>query len=189
MNMSTQFLNQIGLNPNQVKRKQLTFMKKKSTALPCFLPRVFPRLLPIVAAVMLVACSTQPAYEVPKLDVPAQFKEATPQAAQFGVWQPAQTVAGSPVVTVPDQWWTVYGDAVLNQLQDAAAAGNPSVEQAVARLRSAQAAVASSRAAQLPTLSTTGSGSRALTGGGTYSNTNGDNVARRAALTTISHWA
>ena len=182
MNMSTQFLNQIGLEPNQVKRKQLTFMKKKSTALPCFLPRVFPRLLPIVAAVMLAACSTQPAYEVPKLDVPAQFKEATPQAAQFGVWQPAQTVAGSPAVTVPDQWWTVYGDAVLNQLQDAAAAGNPSVEQAVARLRSAQAAVASSRAAQLPTLSTTGSGSRALTGGGTYSNTNGDNVARSGSI-------
>ena len=87
MNMSTHFLNQIGLKPNQVKRKQLTFMKKSAMALP----RSLPRLLPIVAAVMLSACSTQPVYEVPKLDVPAQFKEATPQAAQFGVWQPAQT--------------------------------------------------------------------------------------------------
>jgi outer membrane protein TolC len=110
------------------------------------------------------------------------FKEATPEAAQFGVWQPAQSSAASPAAAVPDQWWTVYGDSTLDQLQQAAAAGNPSVEQAVARLRSAQAAVASSRAAQLPTLSTTGSGSRALTGGGTYSNTNGENVARSGSI-------
>lgn len=46
MNMSTQFLNQIGLKPNQVKRKQLTFMKKSAMALP----RSLPRLLPIVAS-------------------------------------------------------------------------------------------------------------------------------------------
>ena len=178
MYMSAHFLNQIGFKSNQDKRKQLTFMKNS----PRSLPRWMPRLLPLAAALALAACSTQPAYQPPRLDVPARFKEATPEAAQFGIWQPAQSSAASPAAAVPDQWWTVYGDSTLDQLQQAAAAGNPGVEQAVARLRSAQAAVASSRAAQLPTLSTTGSGSRALTGGGTYSNTNGENVARSGSI-------
>ena len=172
--MQALFLNQKSAQPNMDKRKQLTFMKHSVAR--------FPRLLPVAAAVLLSACSLQPAYKAPAMDIPAQFKEATPQAAAFGVWQPAQNSTGNQAVTVPAQWWAVYGDATLNQLQDEAAAGNPSVAQAVARARSAQAAVSSSRAAQLPTLGTTGSGSRALTGGGTYSNTNGENVARSGSI-------
>lgn len=172
--MQALFLNQKGTQPNLGKREQLTFMKSCSMGIP--------RLLPVVAAVLLTACSLQPTYNVPAVDVPVHFKEATPEAAKQGIWQPAQHAEGSAEVRVPERWWTVYGDAMLNQLQDEAAAGNPSVEQAVARLRSAQAAVASSRAAQLPTLGATGSGSRALTGGGTYSNTNGENVARSGSI-------
>lgn len=172
--MQAFFLNQKGTQPNLGKREQLIFMKSCSMSVP--------RLLPVVAAVLLTACSLQPTYKVPAVDVPVHFKEATPEAAKQGIWQPAQHAEGSAAVRVPESWWTVYGDAMLNQLQDEAAAGNPSVEQAVARLRSAQAAVASSRAAQLPTLGATGSGSRALTGGGTYSNTNGENVARSGSI-------
>ena len=163
-------LNQIGLKFRMNKREKLTFLKSS------------PRLLPLVAALFLAACSMQPLYQAPQMQVPAQFKEATPQAAQFGIWQAARHGADGQPVLVPAQWWTVYGDAVLNQLQDEAAKANPSVEQAVARLRAAQASVASSRAAQLPTLGTTGSGSRALTGGGTYSNTNGENGARSGSI-------
>lgn len=172
--MHSQFPNQKGLQSLQHLHSQLTFVKQKGHWLP--------RMLPVVmAAALLSACSLQPVYQVPALEVPAQFKEATPQAAQMGVWQPARNLDGG-LATVPDQWWTVYGDVTLNQLQDEATRSNPSVEQAVARLRSAMAAVASSRAAQLPTLGTTGSGTRALTGGGTYSNTNGDNVARSGSI-------
>ncbi|MDN5502971.1 MAG: RND transporter, partial [Comamonas sp.] len=152
MNMPAQFLNQIGLNPNQGKRKKLTFMKNSHKALPRWVPRLLPPTVTLFTALALAACSTQPAYQPPRLDVPARFKEATPEAAQFGIWQPAQSSAASPAAAVPDQWWTVYGDSTLDQLQQAAAAGNPSVEQADARLRSAQAALARSRAAPLPTL-------------------------------------
>lgn len=172
--MHSQFSNQKGLQSLQHMHRKLTFVKQQGHWLP--------RMLPVVmAAALLSACSLQPVYQVPALEVPAQFKEATPQAAQMGVWQPAHNLDAG-LATVPDQWWTVYGDATLNQLQDEATRSNPSVEQAVARLRSAMAAVASSRAAQLPTLGTTGSGTRALTGGGTYSNTNGDNVARSGSI-------
>ena len=153
---------------------QLTYLERQGHCLP--------RMLPVVVAVALLsACSLQPVYQVPALDVPAQFKEATPQAAQLGIWQPARSQEEGRGA-VSEQWWTVYGDATLNQLQEDAAKGNPSVEQAVARLRSAMAAVSSSRAAQLPTLGTTGSGTRALTGGGTYSSTNGENVARSGSI-------
>lgn len=77
--------------------------------------------------------------------------------------------------------WTVFNDATLNRLQ-ADAAGNPSVEQAVARLRAAQASSRSPRR-QLPSSIATGSGSRALAGGGTYRfATNGDNVARSGSI-------
>ena len=189
--MSTKNMNQNALMSAKDNDILLTFL---NIATPARL-RSLSLCLVAAGALGLAGCSLQPVYQVPKMDVPAQFKEATPQAAQFGVWVPAQNVevgkiTGSPtpnadaskVVAVPEQWWTVFNDATLNQLQADAAKGNPSVEQAVARLRAAQASVASSRAAQLPTLSTTGSGSRALTGGGTYSNTNGDNVARSGSI-------
>ncbi|MDR2324808.1 MAG: efflux transporter outer membrane subunit [Acidovorax sp.] len=111
---------------------------------------------------VLAGCSMAPVYQRPALAVPANFKEATPAAAEQGIWLPAQHgAANAPAAALPQDWWTVFGDATLNQLQTQAAAGSPSVEQAVARLRSAQALVATSRAAQSPTLGLSGSGSRA----------------------------
>ncbi len=125
-----------------------------------------------VAAVLvlgLTGCSMAPTYQRPALDVPATFKEATPSAAEWGVWQPARHGAtpGDAAATVPTSWWSLYGDATLNRLQEQAAAGSPGVEQAVARLRAAQAAVASSRAGLLPTLGASGSAGRARAGGST----------------------
>ncbi|MDH1292116.1 efflux transporter outer membrane subunit [Comamonas terrigena] len=110
-----------------------------------------------------------PIYQRPALDVPATFKEATPSAAEWGVWQPARHGAtpGDAAAAVPTSWWSLYGDATLNRLQEQAAAGSPGVEQAVARLRAAQAAVASSRAGLLPTLGASGSAGRARAGGST----------------------
>lgn len=147
-----------------------------------YLNFLHPRaLLPLGVALGLAGCAMAPAYQRPVLEVPAAFKEATPQAADAGVWLPARhgtsvgarTAPGADAL-LPSTWWTLYGDATLNQLQAQAAAGNPGVEQAVARLRAAQAAVASSRASQLPTLGVSGSGSRAQAGGASGSTTVGN---------------
>ena len=73
-----------GIQPKLVKRQQLT-LEKQSVA-------VLPRLLPVVAAVLLSACSMQPVYKVPAMEVPAQFKEATPQAAALASGSPHKVV-------------------------------------------------------------------------------------------------
>lgn len=119
---------------------------------------------PIVIAAALTGCSLQPAYQRPALDVPAQFKQATPAAAQDGVWRP---VDGGVAAALPAQWWALYGDPVLDQLQQQAAAGNPGLAQAVARWRAAQAALAGSRAEQLPQLGLSASSGRARSAAGT----------------------
>ena len=120
------------------------------------------RLLPaLLVAAGLVACSTPPVYERPAQPVPAHYKQAL-AATAGGVWQPAQ--AGQIAAEVPAAWWTLYGDATLNALQEQAASGNQSIALSLARLRAAQAAVASSRASQAPTLGTSASASRARSG-------------------------
>ncbi|WP_373791956.1 efflux transporter outer membrane subunit, partial [Delftia acidovorans] len=114
-----------------------------------------------LAAALLAGCSTQSAYQRPALEVPAQFKEATPEAAEAGIWRPADPSRAQ----VPDNWWELFGDEQLNRLQQQAATGNQSIAQAAARLRAAQAAVASSQAGLFPTLGSTAGATRSRSGG------------------------
>ena len=81
-----------------------------------------------LAAALLAGCSTQSAYQRPALEVPAQFKEATPEAAEAGIWRPADPSRAQ----VPDNWWELFGDEQLNRLQQQAATGNQSIAQAAA---------------------------------------------------------
>jgi len=164
-------MSQIGLQRSNRMHKKLTFLNRGM------------RLSLLALAAALAACSAPPPYQRPQLDVPARFKETGPLADEGGLWQPARHGAQAvpqtlDVVAVPAPWWGVYGDATLNQLQDEAAAANPAVAQAVARLRAAQAAVDGSRAGLFPAVGTSASASRARTGGGTFSNASGENVAR-----------
>ncbi|KAB2897221.1 MAG: RND transporter, partial [Burkholderiaceae bacterium] len=59
--------------------------------------RPFALLAPLA---LLAACSTQPPYERPAMEVPEAFKEGV---AGSGVWQAAQ-----PMDSVPDAWWTLF---------------------------------------------------------------------------------
>ncbi len=101
-------------------------------------------LAPLALLSLLAACSTQPPYERPAMDVPEAYKEGVAGSA---VWQAAQ-----PMDSVPDAWWTLFNDEVLNLLQQQAQEANQNIALSVARLRAARAAVDSSRAALWPTL-------------------------------------
>jgi NodT family efflux transporter outer membrane factor (OMF) lipoprotein len=123
----------------------------------------------LINVVLLAACSTQPPYERPAIDLPAAYKEGMADSA---VWQAAQ-----PVDSVPDAWWTLFNDPVLDALQQQAQASNQNIAASVASLRAARAAVDGSSAGLWPTLGANAGGTRsrsnsAATSNGTV-NTNG----------------
>ena len=115
-----------------------------------FAPPQMPRaqVAQIALVCLLVGCAappkqTLPAEPVPAAPVPAAWKEGA--AAQASFWHLAQPGEG-----VQADWWTRYGDPVLNTLEEQAQRGNPGLAQSVARLRGAQAAVAGARASLVP---------------------------------------
>ena len=94
--------------------------------------------LAAASALVLAACASLPPA------APARVAKA-PQA-----YETAQALA-APVADWPaDAWWTGYGDAQLNTLEDEALKGSPTLAAAEARLRRAQSLVAQAKAADLP---------------------------------------
>ncbi|QHI99546.1 efflux transporter outer membrane subunit [Xylophilus rhododendri] len=111
--------------------------------------------LPVVLAVLaLSGCKFAPAYQVPSFEMAPAYKENA-------LWQQASPAEPS---AVPEAWWTMFGDAELNRLQDLAAAGNQTLAGTLAQLRIAQAALDASRAPLLPTLGVNAGGTRSKTG-------------------------
>lgn len=114
----------------------------------------------LASGLWLAGCAQTTPYERPTMEIPAAYKEQAAAQAQ-GIWKPAQSQASA---ALPETWWTVYGDAVLDRLQQQAEANSPTLAQSAARLRAAQAAVTSSGAAALPTVGANASSSRARSG-------------------------
>jgi len=86
----------------------------------------------------LAACaSLPPAQDARVAKAPQTYETAQALAAPIAEW-PA------------DAWWTSYGDAQLNALEDEALKGSPTLAAAEARLRRAQSLVAQAKAADLP---------------------------------------
>lgn len=111
-------------------------------------------LLALAAAVVLAGCAVSPAYEVPAAAAPQAFKEAAG-------WQPA-----APADTLErGPWWTLFGDAQLNQLADSIEVSNQNVAEAIAAYEQARALVREQRASLFPTVNLTGSGTRSGGGG------------------------
>ena len=63
-------------------------------------------------------------------------------------------------VQIPDPWWTIFGDPVLNQLVDEALAHNTDVAVAAARVQQARAALGITNADRLPTVNLEGNATR-----------------------------
>jgi NodT family efflux transporter outer membrane factor (OMF) lipoprotein len=100
---------------------------------------------------LLAGCKVGPDYKTPSVPLTDRFKEATPADYKTaGTWRPAQ----------PDdqmdrgKWWKIFGDPVLNKLQDELTDANQNLKQAEARFREARALIRYQRAAEFPTIST-----------------------------------
>lgn len=99
----------------------------------------FARLSAVVAACALAGCSLAPAYTPLTMATPPAFKEAGP-------WTPASPADAAP----KGDWWTVYGDQTLNDLEQRLVSGNPDLAMSLARYDEARALLTQARAAQLP---------------------------------------
>src|SRR6185436_3988785 len=84
-----------------------------------------------------------PDYKRPANEVPTAYK-----AAELGAWK-----EGRPLDNVPKgNWWEIFGDADLNELQSQAENSNQQLKAAVARVDQARAVARVARSELLPTL-------------------------------------
>ncbi len=101
-------------------------------------------------AFALTACTVGPDYVRPAADAPQAFKEAEG-------WKPAQPKDQAP----RGNWWTVFGDPRLDELEAQVDVSNQNIKLAEARVREARALTQQARAAFFPAVDASASATRA----------------------------
>ena len=101
--------------------------------------------LSVACALALAGCAVGPDYQRPALDLPSRY--------------PSPEVAATPA-PAPDRWWTLYGDATLDQLVAEALARNADIELAVARVAEAEANLREAGATMFPEIDVGAAASR-----------------------------
>ncbi len=97
----------------------------------------------LVMVMSLSGCAVGPKYQRPSAPVPTQFKEST---------SPATQGAATPPIAY-NNWWLVFNDPTLNQLESDADSANQDIRVAVARVDQAEAAARYARSFLSPTIS------------------------------------
>jgi multidrug efflux system outer membrane protein len=128
----------------------------------------------LAALVLAAGCKVGPDYNRPQATtVPAAYTGATNVVATdsdaTNGWKVAQPQARIP----KGDWWEVFGDTELNELERQAAAANQELKVAVARLAEARAQMDVTRAGLFPNISLSGSYTRQRSSANTPSSTTG----------------
>ena len=89
------------------------------------------RVAPLLAALLLVACSTVPPLQAGAIDMPSAFKEA-PDGTRWKIAQPAEAQPRG-------QWWLAFNDPALTGLIDDATTANATLAVAASRVKQARA--------------------------------------------------
>ena len=97
--------------------------------------------LGLALSLTLGACSFAPPLVVPDVPTADRYKEQAP-------WTDAQPADGQP----RERWWTLFGDADLDALQDTLARNSPDLAAALARYQQARALSDQARAGLFPAL-------------------------------------
>ena len=105
----------------------------------------------LFCTLLSAACTVGPDYvkPTPVATMPATFKESEG-------WKVAQPQDGA----LSERWWELYGDPVLNSLEEQVAISNLTVASAEARYRQARAGVQAARSGYFPSLSAGASATR-----------------------------
>lgn len=107
------------------------------------------RFFPLLLLFVLAGCMVGPDYARPPAPTPATYKE-------LQGWTPAE-----PSDDVDrGEWWSIYGDPLLDELERRIDIGNQNLRSYEAAYRKARATVAESRSGLFPTASGTGSANR-----------------------------
>jgi NodT family efflux transporter outer membrane factor (OMF) lipoprotein len=104
----------------------------------------------IAAALLpLSGCMVGPNYKTPSAIMAPSFKEATPASfAQNDGWKP-----GEPSDTrLKGDWWTLFHDARLNELEAQVDTANQTLKSAEANFRAARAQIGYARSSEAPTI-------------------------------------
>jgi len=115
---------------------------------------VLASLAAALAASVLSACSLAPTYKPPQTETVASFKEA-------GDWAPAQPADSQ----LRGEWWKVFADPRLNELEKRLNESNPDLQAAVARFDQARAVARQDASNEFPTLGFGASGKRTRVSG------------------------
>jgi multidrug efflux system outer membrane protein len=107
------------------------------------------RRIAAVALALLTGCSMAPAYQPPNIGVPQNFSEAEG-------WTAAQPMDGLP----RGNWWEVFNDPILNDLEARSAAASPTLAAALARYDQARAAARAETADLFPEIAAGADASR-----------------------------
>jgi NodT family efflux transporter outer membrane factor (OMF) lipoprotein len=121
--------------------------------MPSF-PKSLRWTLLISATASLAACEVGPNYKPSPVETPPAFKEAAG-------WTPVQPADGVD----RGDWWTVFNDPLLNQLEGQVAVSNQNLKAALEAYIQAHDIVAQDRASLFPTLDLTGSTTLSSHGG------------------------
>ena len=124
-------------------------------------------LIPALICVLLSACAAGPDYQRPPIDTPAAFKE-------IGDWKPAEP--REPLAA--DNWWAVFGDPVLDELQARLEVSNQNLRAAEAAYRQALALADAARASWFPAINATAGATRSASSAATA--TSGNAPARNS---------
>jgi NodT family efflux transporter outer membrane factor (OMF) lipoprotein len=104
-------------------------------------------LVPVAVATLLAGCALGPNYKRPPAAVTESYKNP---------------VASAPAP--PDEWWTLFNDPILNDLESQVIVNNQNIAEAVAAYMQARAVVRQDRSNLLPSIDLTGGATRSISG-------------------------
>jgi len=105
----------------------------------------------LAATALLTSCNFAPNYSRPSLPTPDAFKEGAASAPGESVhWEMAQPRDAA----ARTKWWQLYGDPVLDDLEEQVLVSNQTLKADEAAYRQARALVVEARSALFPTVST-----------------------------------
>src|SRR5882757_2039045 len=138
--------------------------------------------LSLAAMVLLAGCAVGPDYKRPEATtIPAAYAGVTNTSATNG-WKVAQPQGQLP----KGNWWEIFGDPELNDLEVQASAANQQLKVAAARFAEARAQMDVTRAGLFPNVAVSGSATRQQTSPTTPSSFTGQAIGQRSTFNTFT---